>query len=367
MDYIFLAKLENDKYFVGTTINIEQKIENITEIDWTKKYKPIEFILFIPNSNDIDKYVIYYMQKYGINNVRGGTLSDILLNSENIENLKKQKYSTDKCYICGNKNHIVNDCKSKETICSCILSYFIVHYTTTCNMYKPLYNNEDDIIEQLKPITEAVSEVFVETITEPVTEAIIEPIVESVTEAIVEVEPITEPVTVHDVEAESVTVVEPIKTITEFITEPIIDPIAKPNTESIIESIIEPIKPIIEDNNSLKKYFYDSTDTFYSNYNKINDKKKFDIINDKLLDDLLTTLVKNNSSLDNNKKLSIDKMPTLEPVLYTPPLNIKKNNYLDNRMPVYLKLVNNVCSRCGRTNHKTIVCHAIKHIKGYYL
>jgi hypothetical protein len=85
MNYIFLTKLENNKFFVGSTDNIEQKLENITEIDWVKKYKPLEIMLFIPNSNNIDKYVIFYMQKYGINNVRGGSFNDIILNSENIE------------------------------------------------------------------------------------------------------------------------------------------------------------------------------------------------------------------------------------------------------------------------------------------
>lgn len=42
---------------------------------WTKKYIPIKVIELIPDCDDYDedKYTLKYMQKYGINNVRGGS------------------------------------------------------------------------------------------------------------------------------------------------------------------------------------------------------------------------------------------------------------------------------------------------------
>jgi hypothetical protein len=355
MNYIYLAKLENKKYFIGTTMNIEQKIENIQEIDWTKKYKPIEYVLFIPNCNDIDKYVIFYMQKYGINNVRGGTFNDIILTPENINLLKQLEFPTNKCYICGDKDHTVKDCSKKNIICNCVLSYFVQHYITTCNMYKPLYDNEDDIIEQLKNTCEPIVEPIVESVVDTADEHIIEPIVEPIGESVVE--PIVEPIVETSVES----VVEPINV---HVTKPIEESITEPKNDIIVEPIDDSINVSINDfiktETSYDKYFNDLDNKFnYFLKNKENDK-----INDKLINDL-TSLVKNNSLLS-SKQLEIEKLPNLEHILYTPPSNIKKNN-INNRMPIYTKLVNNVCSRCGRTNHKTLVCHAIKHIKGYYL
>lgn len=344
MNYIYLAKLENEKYFIGTTMNIEQKIENIQEIDWTKKYKPIEYVLFIPNCNDIDKYVIFYMQKYGINNVRGGVFNNIILTTDNMNLLKQLEFPTNKCYICGDKDHIVKDCSKKNIICNCVLSYFVQHYITTCNMYKPLYDNEDDMIEQLKNTCELIVESIVEPIDEPVVESIDEPVVESIVESIVETA--NEPINVH--------VTKPIE---ESITEPRNNIIVEPIDDSINVSINE----FIKNETSYDKYF-NNLDNKYNYFVRTNENDK---INDKLINEL-TSLVKNNSLLS-SKQLEIEKIPDLEQILYTPPSNIKKTINLNNRMPIYTKLVNNVCLRCGRTNHKTLVCHAIKHIKGYYL
>ena len=48
---------------------------------WTKKYKPIEIYSLIPNCDDYDedKYTKKMMDKFGIDNVRGGSFSMIKL------------------------------------------------------------------------------------------------------------------------------------------------------------------------------------------------------------------------------------------------------------------------------------------------
>jgi hypothetical protein len=52
------------------------------------------------------------MEKFGINNVRGGSFCQVKLNSENKKTIKHMiNSSTDKCFNCGSKNHFANKCK----------------------------------------------------------------------------------------------------------------------------------------------------------------------------------------------------------------------------------------------------------------
>jgi predicted GIY-YIG superfamily endonuclease len=116
MVFIYILQLENKKYYVGKTLNPDFRLEqhfNSFGSQWTKKYKPLKVLDIITNCDnfDEDKHTLKYMEKYGINNVRGGTFCELKLNKDNIETIKKMiKGSTDKCYICGDNGHFARDC-----------------------------------------------------------------------------------------------------------------------------------------------------------------------------------------------------------------------------------------------------------------
>lgn len=112
---IYILKLENEKYYIGYSNNISKRIKehfNNNGSEWTKKYKPI-LILDKKRGklHEEEKFTLLYMQKYGIQNVRGGSYSNIELTQEQKNNITRQiKHLFNQCYICGKEGHYAVDC-----------------------------------------------------------------------------------------------------------------------------------------------------------------------------------------------------------------------------------------------------------------
>lgn len=120
MVYIYIIALEQGKYYVGKTNDVDYRLRNHGNGNgsaWTKKYKPIEVIELVPDCNDFDedKYTLMYMDKYGIDNVRGGSYVTIRLNTETHKQLEKILCSTkNKCLRCGKDGHYIKNCPDKK-------------------------------------------------------------------------------------------------------------------------------------------------------------------------------------------------------------------------------------------------------------
>jgi GIY-YIG catalytic domain-containing protein/zinc knuckle protein len=117
--FIYILKLENDKYYVGKTKNPDIRLNdhfNKKGAQWTQLYKPIEILEIISNCDiyDEDKYTFKYMAKYGIDNVRGGSFIQVELNNNYKNVIQHVLYSTnDICYVCQKNGHMGSDCKNK--------------------------------------------------------------------------------------------------------------------------------------------------------------------------------------------------------------------------------------------------------------
>ena len=113
---IYILKLAQDKYYVGKTKNPDSRIQYHFEgrgSAWTNKYKPVETVEIIENCNkfDEDKYVLIYMEKFGIDNVRGGSYSTIKLDKQQLHMIDRQLISAnDKCFKCGQSGHFIKNC-----------------------------------------------------------------------------------------------------------------------------------------------------------------------------------------------------------------------------------------------------------------
>jgi hypothetical protein len=120
MVYIYVLKLEQDKYYIGKTNNPNLRLENhfsSNGCEWTKLYKPLKIIEIIPHCDnyDEDKYTKIYMDKYGIDNVRGGSYVQIELSKDIIKFLKlSSNSSNDRCFNCGLSGHFIKDCKKNK-------------------------------------------------------------------------------------------------------------------------------------------------------------------------------------------------------------------------------------------------------------
>src|SRR5579872_1256151 len=117
---VYILRLASNKYYVGkTNRNVDERfMEHINSegAAWTKKYKPIEIMESFETNDkfDEDKHTLKMMDKYGIENVRGGSFAGEILTNEQIGVIEQIiNGCNDKCFRCGSSEHFVHNCPLK--------------------------------------------------------------------------------------------------------------------------------------------------------------------------------------------------------------------------------------------------------------
>ena len=85
--YIYVLKLEQDKWYIGRTACLKNRLKshiNNNGSEFTKLYKVISLYEYHLSQSmfDEDNTVKKYMMDYGINNVRGGAYSTVNITPE---------------------------------------------------------------------------------------------------------------------------------------------------------------------------------------------------------------------------------------------------------------------------------------------
>lgn len=115
---IYVLKLAQNKYYIGKTFQdiqtrYNQHVKGIGS-KWTKLFRPIETVEFFQTTNKFKEDMItkMYMDKYGIENVRGGSYTKIKLDPDQVKLLKQELCTANNlCFKCGKFGHFASHCK----------------------------------------------------------------------------------------------------------------------------------------------------------------------------------------------------------------------------------------------------------------
>ena len=117
MPTIYVLLCSNQKYYIGKTDATLQDriISHFRGIgsEWTRKYAPIKVVEEIRDADefDEDKVTKRYMKTFGIQNVRGGSYTQLKLPRYLLLALQQELCTASElCFRCNRPGHFVSDC-----------------------------------------------------------------------------------------------------------------------------------------------------------------------------------------------------------------------------------------------------------------
>jgi len=113
---VYILQLHQQKWYVGTTKNIETRINQHIRgrgSAWTQIYRPINIHHVVDGGNPIEMwYTLKFMDIYGIENVRGGPWVKPRLSKPTKKEIDRiLMFFGNKCFKCGEKGHFSAQCK----------------------------------------------------------------------------------------------------------------------------------------------------------------------------------------------------------------------------------------------------------------
>jgi predicted GIY-YIG superfamily endonuclease/transposase-like protein len=121
MESLYVLQLEDNKWYVGKTADIATRFKQHASgkgSAWTKSYNPVKIVETrrLKDQYDENNTTKEYMKKYGIDNVRGGSYTQVVL-PEDVEKVLKLELrgDTNTCFKCNLKGHFAGRCPNVST------------------------------------------------------------------------------------------------------------------------------------------------------------------------------------------------------------------------------------------------------------
>lgn len=125
MSQTYIIECANNKYYIKNVHKVvsdsfkylTSPLEYFIKLNnkWINQYIPINISLILDDI-DCDNIVLYYMEKYGIKNVRGGKYEDFILTEKQLVEITSKIVKQSNCAYCMNTNHLINNCDAIEYI-----------------------------------------------------------------------------------------------------------------------------------------------------------------------------------------------------------------------------------------------------------
>jgi len=119
---IYVLKLKHGKYYVGKSQNVQSRLQshmNGQGCAWTILHPPVSLLEVRENQSPFieDAVTKEYMSKFGIENVRGGSYSEIELYQEHFDAINREmRGASDRCMRCGRTGHWAKDCFARTEV-----------------------------------------------------------------------------------------------------------------------------------------------------------------------------------------------------------------------------------------------------------
>lgn len=118
LNYIYVLELNGGNYYVGKTSNIASRFNDHKcgkGSSWTRIHGGCKLIEIHPCESlfDEDKHTLDFMDMFGLDKVRGGSFSNVVLTKEQKNVITKSiRNANGLCQECGEYGHFINNCHS---------------------------------------------------------------------------------------------------------------------------------------------------------------------------------------------------------------------------------------------------------------